>query len=71
MRGAGSDLGIEPGGIEAFLRDRWVVVEVNEIMRDAGMLRLTLEIGSRMAAPLSWLAYVLSAGEAEVLSDSA
>jgi len=43
MRRAGGDLGIAPGGIEAFLRDGRSVVEMNQIMRHARMLRLTLE----------------------------
>src|SRR5260370_303213 len=40
MRGCWSDLGIAPGGIEAFLGDRWIVVKVNQVMRHAGMLWL-------------------------------
>ena len=34
------DLGIASGGIEAFLGDRRIVVEVDQVMRHAGMLRL-------------------------------
>ena len=36
----GRDLGIAPGGIEAFLGDRRIVVEMDQVMRHAGMLRL-------------------------------
>ena len=37
------DLGIARGGVEAFVGDGRIVVGVNEIVRDAGMLRLALE----------------------------
>ena len=36
----GRDLGVAPRRIEAFLGDRRIVVEVDQIVRDAGMLRL-------------------------------
>ena len=42
MRRGWRDLGIASRGIEALLGDRRIVVEVNEIVRDAGMLRLAL-----------------------------
>ena len=40
MGGGGRDLGVTPGRIEAFLRDRGVIVQMDQIVRDAGMLRL-------------------------------
>ena len=40
MRGAGRDLGVEPRGLEPLLGDRRIVVKVDQIVRDAGMLRL-------------------------------
>ena len=42
MGGRGRDLGVTPGRIEALLRDRGVIIQMDQIMRDAGMLRLAL-----------------------------
>src|SRR3981081_1811310 len=36
------DLGIAPSGVEAFLRDRRIIVEVDQVVCHAGMLRLAL-----------------------------
>jgi hypothetical protein len=41
--GVGSDLGVEPRCIEAFLGDRRIVVKVNQVVRHARMLRLAHE----------------------------
>ena len=43
MRRVGRDLGIAPCRIEALLGDRRIVVEMDQIVRHAGMLRLALE----------------------------
>ena len=40
MRRGGRDLGVAPRGLEAFLGERRIVVEVDQVMRHAGMLRL-------------------------------
>jgi hypothetical protein len=37
------DLGIALGSVESLLCDRRIVIEVDQIMRDAGMPRLALE----------------------------
>jgi hypothetical protein len=42
MRRVGGDLGIAPGGLDAFVGDRRIVVEMDQIVRHAGMLRLAL-----------------------------
>jgi len=39
VRGARSDLGVEPGGFEAFVGQRRRVVEMDQVVRDAGMAR--------------------------------
>ena len=49
------DPGVSPRGVDAFVCDRRIVVEMDQIMRHARMQRLPQAIGSRMAAPLSWL----------------
>ena len=38
--GIGSDLGVKPRGIEPFFGDRRIVVEMDQVMRHAWMLRL-------------------------------
>ena len=43
MGGAGRDLGVEPRRVEPLLGDRRIVVEMDQVVRDAGMLRLALE----------------------------
>ena len=50
------DFGIAPGGLEPLLGDRRIIVEVDQIMRDAGCCGWRFAITSRIAAPLSWLA---------------
>ena len=40
MRCRWRDLGVTSGGLEAFFSDGRIVVEVDEVMRHAGMLRL-------------------------------
>ena len=45
--GGGRDLGVAPRRIEALLGDRRIVVEVDQVMRDAGMLRLALARSAR------------------------
>jgi len=40
-----SDLGIATGGVEALIGDGRIVVEVDQIVGDAGMLGLALEDG--------------------------
>ena len=52
MRGAGSDLGVQPGCVEAFFGDRRVVVEMNEIMHHPRMLRLALGDWIQNGCPL-------------------
>ncbi len=52
----GRDLGITPGGFEALVGDRRIIVEMDQIVRHAGMLRLALGNDFQDAAPLSWLA---------------
>ncbi len=42
MRCRGRDLGVASGGIQTFLSNRWVVVEMDQIVRDARMHRLAL-----------------------------
>src|SRR5205807_5566023 len=43
VRCIGRDLGVKPRGLQAFLGDRRIVVEVDQIVCDTGMLRLALE----------------------------
>src|SRR5262249_29796364 len=43
MRRCGCDLGITPGSVEPFLRDRWIVVEMDQIMRDPRVPWFSLE----------------------------
>ena len=43
VRGVGRDLGVEPRRIKALLGDRRIVVEMDQVVRDAGMLRLALK----------------------------
>src|SRR3954469_16040377 len=42
MRRARRDLGVELRGREAFVSDRRIVAEMDQVVRDAGMLRLPL-----------------------------
>ena len=43
VRRGWSDFGISPGRLETFLGERRIVVEMDEVMGDARMLRLALE----------------------------
>src|SRR5262249_61964727 len=40
VRGVRSDFGVAPGCVESLFRDRWIVVEMDQIMRHTRMLRL-------------------------------
>ena len=62
MRRGGRDLCVTPGGIESLLGDRRIVVEVDQIVRDAGMQRLTLEDSLEDRRPLQLIGIGLVGG---------
>ena len=59
MRRTGRDLGVKPRSLQPFLGDRRVVIEVDQVVGDAGMLRLPLEDRLEDGRPLELVGVAL------------